>query len=63
MDPTVCYRTARDNAARILAMADAGEERVPDDAIEMAEAFQALDVWLSCGGFLPTEWQDNRPVA
>jgi len=29
-------------------------------ACDIAEKFEALDQWLSNGGFLPYEWQDAR---
>lgn len=27
---------------------------------ELADAFQALDTWLSKGGFLPADWRDGH---
>jgi hypothetical protein len=27
------------------------------DVIELAELMEALDMWLSRGGFLPTDWE------
>jgi len=27
---------------------------------ELADAFEALDEWLSKGGFLPSDWNANR---
>lgn len=29
-------------------------------AMDLAEAFQALDSWLSNGGFLPKVWENYR---
>lgn len=52
MDPNETLAELRKLAARLL---DTGGW--PDD---MAEKFQALDEWLSKGGFLPTDWQANR---
>ena len=30
------------------------------DYMDLAEAFQALDSWLSNGGFLPKVWENYR---
>lgn len=27
------------------------------DIVELAEAFEVLDAWLTQGGFLPTDWE------
>lgn len=29
---------------------------------EMRDAILDIDEWLSAGGFLPTDWQRNRPA-
>jgi hypothetical protein len=32
----------------------------PDDARRMADLIEALDGWISSGGFLPTDWNRTR---
>lgn len=55
MDPEEAYRRICDNVNAILNGVEEG------DIIELAEAFEALDLWLKQGGFLPKPWKDaNR---
>ena len=54
MDPNEAYRRISEAVDGILS-----EREV--DITEMAEAFEALDHWLTMGGFLPQPWQEaNR---
>lgn len=50
MDPNEALKQAREAVARLKR----GNEI--DDAIDLAEAFEALDMWLTNGGFLPEAW-------
>ncbi len=44
--------------ARLRRYADAAVDDAPEDWLDTApELFQALDSWLSKGGFLPADWQ------
>ncbi len=48
--------------ARLRELAAAADD--VEEAAELAEAFHALDEWLSRGGFLPADWARhpaNRP--
>ena len=56
MDPNANLSEQLGCARRILAEDGAH----PDDAIRLAELVEALDVWLSSGGFLPDRWQHKR---
>lgn len=59
MDPDEALKNAREAAALIL---DSSGSSV-DDAVQghaLAEAFDALDGWLSKGGFLPDAWKTRR---
>jgi len=60
MDPNETLRKARAAAGALIALIDGSESSVDDrlltEAEDLAEAFQALDSWLSRGGFLPTAW-------
>ena len=47
---------ARDRAAAVIESADYADARESDEAVELAEAFQALDEWLTKGGFKPRTW-------
>ena len=58
MDPDVALATLRDLARR----ATSGEPwndstEASDLAIEMAEAWEGLDEWLTRGGFIPAAWR------
>jgi hypothetical protein len=58
MDPN----TALDNIRAAIIVAQAAADGDSNDAEieawqEVGEAFQALDEWISKGGFLPDEWK------
>lgn len=55
MDPNETLRRARNIAARAF---DGGASF---ELAELAEAFQDLDEWIMKGGFLPSQWEANRP--
>lgn len=38
----------------------AGEQVTLDEFVEVLEQFEAIDGWLSSGGFLPEAWSVNR---
>lgn len=78
MDPNAALTTARAALAKARELIDlqqadelaaaAGEptptdEMVTDALGESLEHFEALDGWISSGGFLPTEWQLARDQA
>lgn len=50
MDPNATLAIIRANVNAIV-----NEEE--GDIIELSEAFEVLDHWLTQGGFLPTEWE------
>lgn len=65
MDPTANLAMQRGQAARILALNSQGStsEEMSDQieelmvlAVDLAEHAQALDDWLSNGGFKPDDW-------
>lgn len=56
MDPNATVGSIRMLTIAILAAVDSGAIVHADAAIELAEHCEALDGWLSRGGFLPTEW-------
>ena len=53
MDPETALETARETSERIL---NGEDEPCPTDVLKLAEAFQALDGWLSGAGYLPDNW-------
>ena len=53
VDPNIALDKLREYAASCLQEATGAT----GEALQMAEAFEALDQWLSNGGFLPYEWQ------
>lgn len=56
MDPNANLSRQRELAAMILYAADAGETNVIELAAELAEYVQALDEWMTRGGFAPAAW-------
>lgn len=52
MDPEETLRRLR-----VLAENAINDAVADEDAVEMAELFQAMDGWLSKGGFLPAAWK------
>ena len=54
MDPDEALKRAREAAQRY-------KRNIPRDppvaADDLADAFEAIDSWLSNGGFLPQDWQ------
>ena len=57
MDPEEVYQEMK-NAAGMVINAD-DEWMAADNGLKLAEAFQALDEWLSKGGFLPRAWVNS----
>ena len=53
MDPEATLRELRDLANELDDNEDLAEDEVRESAARMAELFQALDGWLSHGGFSP----------
>jgi hypothetical protein len=65
VDPNANLREQRRLAAEIVAFLDsdgmADDETLQRLANELAEHVQALDQWLTGGGFAPRAWQ-RKPV-
>lgn len=55
MDIEAALIEARDLARRIL-----NEEGDEGDAERLAELFEAIDGWMTIGGFLPESWRWGR---
>ena len=60
MDPNANLEEQRRLVAQINK--DRDEEKVPSehDAYRLAELVEALDGWISRGGFLPRDWAYGR---
>lgn len=58
MDPNEALRLIREAIKRMQAASHADD--YTDAASDLADAVQALDEWLTRGGFLPEEWHRNR---
>lgn len=61
MDPDKTLAWLRDATKRFDA-ATAGDRDAEalDAACDVVEMATSLDYWMSCGGFLPKEWQAHR---
>lgn len=64
MDPNANLEEQRRIVARIFTLADSeffgtreNRKLLAQDAERLAELAEALDVWISRGGFLPAAWQ------
>jgi hypothetical protein len=60
MDPNQALLNARDAARDLRSHIDRGNASPADLVEELVEAFEALDGWISGGGFLPSDWSKNR---
>jgi len=56
MDPNTALQNAREALARREAAYSDRSTEENSAADDLAESFEALDAWLSKGGFLPAEW-------
>jgi hypothetical protein len=54
MDPNIVLADLKEMVDAII---DNEDEGTSSQLIEFAEAFNALDHWMSVGGFLPTRWE------
>jgi len=60
MDPDECLLRLRAAAAKVREEMAKGLGGDPmDDVSDMLEHFEALDGWISNGGFLPEAWKKN----
>lgn len=60
MDPDEALRRLRASAAKVREEMSKGFGGDPmDDVSDMLNSFEALDVWLSNGGFIPREWKQH----
>jgi hypothetical protein len=58
MDPNEALKNARHAGLDLRRERDGGNcEDIHTAADDLAEAFEALDGWLSKGGFLPDAWK------
>ena len=57
MDPNESLKRAR---AMLRRYGETGDTADIPDVATLADAFEALDAWLSSGGFLPTAWERKR---
>lgn len=55
MDPNETLKRLRALTMNVLGQAENGLDD-PDSCFELAECAQALDEWISKGGFLPAAW-------
>ena len=65
MDPDEALKNARE-ALRLIrdkeqeGYRDWGGRHEAQEFVDLADAFEALDGWLSKGGFLPKAWNKKR---
>lgn len=57
MDINAALANVRRLNALVLKAFDGGVLPDEDDILELADQLQAMDEWLSKGGFLPTDWE------
>jgi len=61
MDPNKALKNLRE-AEKQYRAAPAGSMAERVAASNMADAFEALDEWLSRGGFMPVDWRVVKPL-
>src|SRR6476619_4723759 len=54
MDPDEVLKRLREHTPTILLRDE------NDPAWDMADLFDALDAWITAGGFIPRAWEENR---
>lgn len=61
MDPNTALANLRDAIGQATALADGDPVEYTAEQIlaDMTEAAQALDEWLTKGGFPPADWKKN----
>lgn len=64
MDPNEALKNLRDTIGLATALSDGDPVDFTAEQIlaDMTEDVQALDEWLSKGGFLPTDWRMSRRI-
>jgi hypothetical protein len=61
MDPNAVLASIRELVADYYKWSDADEGYLcRETAIELCGKIEGLDSWLSKGGFLPTDWQNDN---
>lgn len=60
MDPNQTLSDIRELVIRIQDAEDSGADQVEHVAMALAEKVNALDTWMSNGGFMPGLWEENR---
>ena len=62
MDPDQALKNAREAVAKMNNWDPAvdGTEEGPPSAWDLKDAFEALDEWLTGGGFLPQDWKREQ---
>ena len=59
MDPNALLQEIRDIRAFIFAEGMSESEEFQQNAWNLADKIDNLDVWITKGGFLPEEWAEN----
>lgn len=60
MDPDEALKNAREAVRELIGTEDGGAYNQDAAVSALADAFDALDSWLSKGGFLPQDWQQKK---
>jgi hypothetical protein len=58
MDPNETLRMIRENVQEAMNLDESGRNAL-DVLVELADAFDSLDTWLTSGGFQPMSWQQQ----
>lgn len=59
MDPNANLKELRELAAELIRLLDAEDHIDENDVNRLCELVEALDQWISRGGFLPAAWSDT----
>lgn len=60
VDPKALLAAIREVVNKLLEDEEKKGEIDADDALDLAEDFKILDEWLTKGGYLPEDWDDDN---
>jgi hypothetical protein len=60
MDPNAVLKAIRDGIVNLSDLMEQGYAPYPEDVQVLLSQAEALDEWLSQGGYLPADWQGRK---
>lgn len=60
MDPNIALQAIRDGIMNLRDLMEQGYAPYPGDVLDLLGEAEALDEWLSNGGFVPKDWASEE---